>query len=98
MGQIGDRNSPYVLGFLNKNPSESTILDKKLKDGKFMNSNLIRLGERLVLSVKLKTKVARDAYPTTLKKSGVSIEAIAEMLGQISTTVSKRYGNSIDQE
>ncbi len=98
LDQIGDRNSPYVLGFLNKNPSESTILNKKSKVGKFMNCNLIRLGERLGLSVKLTTKVARDAYATTLKKSGVSIEAIAEMLGQSSTAVTKHYLDSFDQE
>jgi integrase len=98
LDQIGDRNSPYVLGFLKKNSSESTILNKKSKVGKFMNSNLIRLGERLGLSVKLTTQVARDAYATTLKKSGVSIEAIAEMLGQSSTAVTKRYLDSFDQE
>jgi site-specific recombinase XerD len=98
LDQIGDRNSPYVLGFLNKNCSESTILNKKSKVGKFMNSNLIKLGERLGLSVKLTTKVARDAYATTLKKSGVSIEAIAEMLGQTSTAVTKHYLDSFDQE
>lgn len=98
LDQIGDRSSPYVLGFLNKNCSESTILNKKSKVGKFMNCNLIRLGERLGLSVKLTTKVARDAYATTLKKSGVSIEAIAEMLGQSSTAVTKHYLDSFDQE
>lgn len=98
LDQIGDRSSPYILGFLNKNPSESTILNKKSKVGKFMNCNLIRLGERLGLSVKLTTKVARDAYATTLKKSGVSIEAIAEMLGQSSTAVTKHYLDSFDQE
>ena len=98
LDQIGDRSSPYVLGFLKKNSSESTILNKKSKVGKFMNCNLIRLGERLGLSVKLTTKVARDAYATTLKKSGVSIEVIAEMLGQSSTAVTKHYLDSFDQE
>ena len=98
LDQIGNRSSPYVLGFLNKNPSESTILNKKSKVGKFINCNLIRLGERLGLSVKLTTQVARDAYATTLKKSGVSIEAIAEMLGQSSTAVTKHYLDSFDQE
>jgi integrase len=98
LDQIGDRSSPYVLGFLNKNCSESTILNKKSKVGKFMNFNLIRLGERLGLSVKLTTKVARDAYATSLKKSGVSIDAIAEMLGHSKTTVTKNYLDSFDQE
>ncbi len=95
---VGDKKSEYVLGFLQGNPSESTILNKKLVVGKFMNSNLIKLGIRLGISIKLTTKVARDAYATSLKKSGVSTEIIAEMLGHTSTAVTRNYLDSFDQE
>jgi hypothetical protein len=54
--------------------------------------------ERLGLSVKLTTKVTRDAYATTLKKGNVSIEKIAEMLGHSSTMVTKNHLDSFDQE
>jgi len=77
---------------------ESTVLNKKCKVGKLINRNLIELGERLGLSVKLTSKVTRDAYATTLKKGNVSIEKIAEMLGQTSTAVTKRYLDSFDQD
>jgi predicted transcriptional regulator len=46
----------------------------------------------------LTTKVAGDVYVTTIKKSGVSIEAIAEMLGQSSTAVTKYYLDPFDWE
>jgi site-specific recombinase XerD len=77
---------------------ESTVLNKKCKVAKLINRNLIELGERLGLSVKLTTKVTRDAYATTLKKGNVSIEKIAEMLGHSSTMVTKNHLDSFDQE
>jgi integrase len=98
LGKIGKEDSPYVLGFLKENSMESTVLNKKCKVGKLINRNLIELGERLGLSVKLTTKVTRDAYATTLKKGNVSIEKIAEMLGHSSTMVTKNYLDSFDQE
>ena len=98
LGKIGHKDSPYVLGFLKENSIESTVLNKKSKVGKLINKHLIELGERLGLSVKLTTKVTRDAYATTLKKGNVSIEKIAEMMGHTSTTVTKNYLDSFDQE
>ena len=98
LGKIGHKDSPYVLGFLKENSMESTVLNKKSKVGKLINKHLIELGVRLGLSVKLTTKVTRDAYATTLKKGNVSIEKIAEMMGHTSTTVTKNYLDSFDQE
>ncbi len=98
LGKIGHKDSPYVLGFLKENSMESTVLNKKCKVGKLINRNLVELGERLGLSVKLTTKVTRDAYATSLYKEGVSIEKIAEMLGHTSTSVTKNYLDSFDQE
>ena len=95
---VGDRDSEYVLGFLRDNPFEKTVLNKRMKVGKNLNSHLVKLGERLGLSVKLTTKVTRDAYATSLKKSGASIEVIAEMLGHTSTAVTRNYLDSFDQE
>jgi len=98
LGKIGHKDSPYVLGFLKENSMESTVLNKKSKVGKLINKHLIELGERLGLSVRLTSKVTRDAYATTLKKGNVSIEKIAEMMGHTSTTVTKNYLDSFDQE
>jgi integrase len=98
LGKIGHKDSPYVLGFLKENSMESTVLNKKSKVGKLINKHLVELGERLGLSVRLTSKVTRDAYATTLKKGNVSIEKIAEMMGHTSTTVTKNYLDSFDQE
>jgi integrase/recombinase XerD len=98
LNSISKEDSPYVLGFLRENSIESTVLNKKVKVGKLINKHLIELGERLGLSVKLTTKVTRDAYATTLKKGNVSIEKIAEMLGHSSTQVTKNYLDSFDQD
>jgi integrase len=98
LGKIGHKDSPYVLGFLKENSMESTVLNKKSKVGKLINKHLIELGERLGLSVRLTSKVTRDAYATSLKKGNVSIEKIAEMMGHTSTTVTKNYLDSFDQE
>jgi integrase len=98
LDKIGHKDSPYVLGFLKENSMESTVLNKKSKVGKLINKHLIELGERLGLSVRLTSKVTRDAYATTLKKGNVSIEKIAEMMGHTSTTVTKNYLDSFDQE
>ncbi len=95
---VGDRDSEYVLGFLRDSPIESTVLNKRMKVGKDMNKHLVQLGERLGLSVKLTSEVSRDAYATSLKKSGASIDVIAEMLGHTSTAVTKHYLDSFDQE
>jgi hypothetical protein len=68
LGKIGNKESPYVLGFLKENLMESTVLNKKCKVGKLINRNLIELGERLGLSVRLTTKLTRGTYATSLKK------------------------------
>jgi integrase len=98
LNRIGKKDSPYVLGFINENSRELTILNKKAKVGKFVNKHLTELGQRLNLSIQLTTKVSRDAYATSLKKNNVSIEKIAEMLGHSSTAVTRNYLDSFDLE
>jgi integrase len=89
--KIGNRNSPYVLGFLKEGMSESQILEKKRRVAKIMNDNLKPLGQRLKFSIELLSETSRDAYATTLKRNGRSIEEIAEMLGHTSTTCTRNY-------
>ena len=98
LGILGKRESPYVLGLIKEGATESQIMNRKEKVGKLINKHLDEIGCRLNLSVPLRTKTARDAYATSLKKGDVSIEKIAEMLGQTSTAVTRRYLDSFDQE
>ena len=89
--KIGKKNSPYVLGFLSEQMSESQILEKKRRVAKIMNANIKTIGKRLNLSIELLSETSRDAYATTLKKNGRSIEEIAEMLGHSSITCTRNY-------
>jgi integrase len=89
--KVGNKNSPYVLGFLREQMSETQILEKKCRVAKMMNANLKAIGKRLNLSIELLSETSRDAYATTLKKNGRSIEEIAEMLGHSSTTCTRNY-------
>ena len=89
--KIGNKNSPYVIGFLKDGMSESQILEKKRKVAKLMNVYLKPLGKRLNFPIELLSETSRDAYATTLKKDGRSIEEIAEMLGHSSITCTRNY-------
>jgi integrase len=89
--KVGNKNSPYVLGFLKEQMSEYQILEKKRRVAKMMNANLKEIGKRLNLSIELLSETSRDAYATTLKKNGRSIEEIAEMLGHSSITCTRNY-------
>jgi hypothetical protein len=91
LDKIGKKDSPFVLGFLKDGFTESQLVNKKEKVGKMVNKELKKISTKLNLSVPLSTKTARDAYATSLKKGNVSIEKIAEMLGQTSTAVTRRY-------
>lgn len=95
---LGKRESPYVLGLIKDGASESQIMNRKEKVGKIINKHLNEITSRLNLSVPLRTKTARDAYATSLKKGDISIEKIAEMLGHTSTAVTRRYLDSFDHE
>ena len=88
---MGNKNSPYVLGFLKDGMSESQILEKKRRVASLMNAHLKTLGKRLNFAIELLSETSRDAYASTLKRNGRSIEEIAEMLGHTSTTCTRNY-------
>jgi integrase len=89
--KVGNKKSSYVLGFLKEGMLESQILEKRRKLSKIMNLHLKEIGFRLKFSVELLSEVSRDAYATTLKRNGRSIEEIAEMLGHSSITCTRNY-------
>jgi len=95
--RIGNRNSPYVLGYLKEGMSESQILEKVRKVGKLMNPHLKEIGKRLNFSIELLSETSRDAYATTLKRNGNSIEEIAEMLGHSSITCTRHYLSQFEE-
>ncbi len=96
--KIGKKDSAYVLGMIREDMTEQTIMNKKKKVGDMINENLKAIGNRLNLSVELLSKTARDAYATSLKKSGVNTDKIAEQLGHGDTNVTQYYLDGFDDE
>jgi len=91
IGLYGDKSSPYVFGLVNENMTESQLINRKESFGDFMNKYLKVIGERYSFSIPLLSKTSRDAYATTLRRNGVSIEVISQNLGHSSLTITKHY-------
>ena len=53
LDKIGDKDSPYILGYLNDGYSESSFRNKLQKARRITNQNLKYVCEKLDLSVKL---------------------------------------------
>jgi len=79
------------LGILSDGMTESQILEKRRKLSNLINPHLKEIGRRLSFSVELLSETSRDAYATTLKRNGRSIEEIAEMLGHSSIVCTRNY-------
>lgn len=98
ISKVGDKNSPFLLGFLKDGYSDKNFDYMNRKVRKSVNKSLKQISERLDLSINLQLKTARDSYATVLKRSGVSIDKISEMLSHSNTSVTKHYLDSLDME
>lgn len=96
--KIGKKGNPYVLGILREGMTESQILEKRRKLSNLMNPHLKEIGRRLGFSIELLSETSRDAYATTLKRNGRSIEEIAEMLGHSSIICTRNYLAQFEDE
>jgi len=96
--KIGDKNSPYVLGFLKEGMNQKQIRDKRDDVANKVNKHLQFIKQKLNLSTELKTKTTRYEYATTLKRNNFSLQMISEMLGQSSPACTKRYLNSFEDK
>jgi len=89
--KYGNKKSAYVLGLIEDGMGEDQIINKKESVGKYINAHLKNIEKRLKLSVPLLTKTSRDAYATTLRRNGISIEIISQNLGHSSVLVTMHY-------
>lgn len=98
ISKVGDKQSPFLLGFLKENYTEKNFdyINRKMR--KSINKSLKKISQRLNLSITLQLKTARDSYATVLRRKGVSIDVISEMLSHSNTTVTKHYLDSLDNE
>lgn len=63
-----------------------------------INEHLRFIGQQLNLPIDLTTYVARHSFATVLKKSGVDIAMISEMLGHADLSTTQIYLDSFDDE
>lgn len=96
LDKVGNKESSFVLGLLNDNYTEENFDYMNRKMRKSINKSLGELSNRLNLSIPLKLKTSRDSYASVLKRSGVSIDKISEMLSHSNTKVTKHYLDSMD--
>lgn len=98
INKVGNKQSPFLLGFLKEGYTDENFDYMNRKMRKTINKSLKEISEKLELSITLQLKTARDSYATVLKRSGVSIDKISEMLSHSNTTVTKHYLDSLDME
>jgi integrase len=96
--KVGVKDSPFILGKLNDGYTEKMFDNKNHKLKGQINAQLEIITQKLNLSVPLRTKTARDSYATTLKRAGVSIDRIGEMMGHSNSIVTEHYLASLDRE
>lgn len=98
INKVGDKNSPFLLGFLKDGYTDENFDYMNRKIRKNVNKSLKKISERMGLSITLQLKTARDSYATVLKRQGVSVDKISEMLSHSSTAVTRHYLGSMDME
>ncbi len=96
--KVGVKRSPFILGLLQEGYDEKTFRNKKDWQQQKINRSLKYISEKLNLSVELRLKTSRDAYATTLKRSGKSRDEIGEMMGHSTSQVTEHYLASLDMD
>ena len=92
LDKLGDKDSPYILGLLNKEYiTEEDFNYKKDWEQSKLNSNLKFISQKLNLSVELQLSTARDCFATTLKRAGYSKDVIGEMMGHGNNYISTSH-------
>lgn len=96
LNKVCDPTSPFVLGNLKEGFSANTLLNRKWRFRKEVNSELKKIREKLNLSAPLLMGTARHAYASSLKRSGVPDGFIGDMLGHSDPRTTKHYLDSLD--
>lgn len=96
LDKLGDKDSPYILGFLKEGAKETTIDNKGHKKRRQVNLKLKELESILSLSVPLRIKTDRETYITHSIRSGHSLPLVATMVGHSSSEMIKHYYGGLD--
>jgi integrase len=96
--RVGDKSSPFILGLLPEVYTDRFFDNKNHKIKQIINRDLAKIRTKLELSTPLQLGKARDAYASTLRRNGESVDDISKMLGHGNSIVTERYLSSINME
>jgi integrase len=86
----------YIFGVFEENDTPEVQNKKIQQEIKTINKYMKRIGEDLVLPIKITTYTARHSYATMLKRSGVSTAYISESLGHKDLKTTQNYLDSFE--
>lgn len=94
----GVKSTRFVFGVLTGDEDEVRIRKVTNQFTKTINKYLKRVADELEIGVKVTTYVARHSFATILKRSGVDLALISEMLGHSDIRTTKHYLDSFELE
>lgn len=86
----------YIFPILTGNPTASEVRYKIQLFTKMINTHMYKIGAELGITRKLSTMAARHSFSTQLKRTGVSTEAIQELLGHKNLKTTMNYLDSFE--
>ena len=94
------KTGDYIFPYLDKatHKTEAQINNRVKKITKQINEDLKKLAQMAGIETNLTTYVARHTFATTLKRRGVEIAMISELLGHESEKTTKIYLDEFEKE
>ena len=96
INKIGVKESPFILGLLKEGYNDLYLRNKSMKYRKKINLSLKEISKKLKIELPLTLETSRDAYATSLLRSGKSKDQISTMLGHSNSLVTAHYLGSLD--
>jgi integrase len=98
ISQVGEKNSPFMLGLLNEGYDEEMFKNRKHKIKQKINQKLRDIREQLKLSRPLQLGSARDCYASSLDRNNIPREKISQMLGHSNMIITEHYLDGLDPD
>ena len=95
LNKVCDPTSPFVLGKIKEGFTEVSLRNRKNRFRNEINPELRKIREKLNLSAPLLMATARDCYASSLRRSGVSVSDIGDMLGHNDPRTTLHYLDSL---
>ncbi len=99
--ELGNENrnpETFVFPVYNEAMTDKQKYYKLHRHTKYINKYMNQIAEKCGIEQKVNTYHARHSYSTISKRSGASIEFISEQLGHQSTSITRNYLDSFEDE